>query len=252
MTKLTRKKLLAACSIPMFAVAMVSCSADGGFTEAPIIINESAAGIYTGTFTSTAGAGPVAYPVTGIISQAHIGQFIVDESDQHFSGRLQVFGSDLSGTLTQYRGVQDRFFGVDSVDSISIDGQVAGTDRIVGDYAGDADEGSLALTYADVYETESDLDKTSGIWSHTGPGGYVVTLTIEPDGEIFGSDTNGCVFSGLISILDNNYNIYRAVVLVSDCGVLDDEYNGLAYLSDVLTMSVSNDVIAFVPVLDKT
>jgi hypothetical protein len=41
-------------------------------------------------------------------------------------------------------------------------------------------------------------------------------------------------------------------VLVSDCGSINDEYNGFAFLSDKLTISVSKNVIAFVPVLDKT
>jgi hypothetical protein len=252
MTKLIRKKLLAAVSIPVFAVAMVSCSAEGGFTEAPIIINESAEGIYAGTFTSTAGAEPVDYEVTGIISRAHVGQFIVADSDRHYSTKLNVIGSDLFGTLTQYRGVQDRFFGIDGIDSIEFDGRVSESDTIAADYSGENDEGSLALAYDPSYETESSLDKTSGIWTYVGAVGYTVTLTIELNGEIFGSDTNGCVYSGLISILDKDYGIYRAVVLVTDCGPVNDEYNGFAILSDTLTISVSNDVIAFVPVLDKT
>lgn len=258
MRMVARNKLVLACSMPLIAAAMASCTADGGFTEAPIIINESAAGIYTGTFTSTAGAEPVDYQVTGIISQAHIGQFIIAESDRHYSGRLNVFGSDLTGTLTQYRGVQDRFFGIDGVDSIAFDGRVAESDTIVADYSGENDEGSLALAYDPSYETDSSLDKTSGIWMYSGAAGYTVTLTIEANGDIFGSDTNGCVYSGLISILDEDYNVYRVVVMISECGLINDEYPGLAFLSDFdggvlnrLTLSVSNDVIAFVSDLDK-
>jgi hypothetical protein len=252
MRKIARKKLLVACSIPVFAVALASCSADGGFTEGSIIVNESAEGIYTGTFTSTAGAEPVDYEVTGIISRAHVGQFIVADSDRHYSGRLNVVGSDLSGTLTQYRGVQDRFFGIDGVDTIEFDGRVAESVSIGADYSGENDEGSLALAYDPSYETDSSLDKTSGIWMYSGADAYTVTLTIEVDGDIFGSDTNGCVYGGFISILDADYNVYRATVLVSDCGSINDEYNGFAFLSDKLTISVSKNVIAFVPVLDKT
>jgi len=251
MRRITREKLLLSCSIPMFTIAIASCSAEGGFTEAPIIIDESAAGIYAGTFTSTAGPEPVDYQVTGIINQALIGQFIVTESDRHYSGKLNVVGSDLFGTLIQYRGVQDRFFGIDGVDSIAIEGRVAESDRIRADYRGENDEGRLALAYDPSYETESSLDKTSGIWTYSGAAGYTVTLTIEANGDIFGSDTNGCVYSGRIRILDRDFNVYRAVIQVSDCGVINDEYTGFAILSDVLTISVSNAVIAFVPILDK-
>jgi len=259
MRTINAKKILLSCTIPLIAVAIASCDADGGFTEAPIIINESPAGIYQGTFTSTVAAEPVDYQVTGIVSQAHIGQFIAAESDRHYSGKLNVIGSDLFGTLNQYRGVQDRFFGIDGVDPIAFDGRVAESDTIAADYSGDNDEGSLALAYDPSYETESSLDKTSGIWTYSGAAGYTVTLTIEFDGDIFGSDTNGCVYSGLISVLDSSYNAYRAVVLITECGLVNDEYNGLAFLSDFdggvlnrLTLSVSNDVIAFVPILDKT
>jgi len=259
MKTINAKKILLSCTIPLIAVAIAACDADGGFTEAPLIIDESAAGIYTGTFTSTAGAEPVDYPVSGIISQLHNGQFIDAGSQWHYSGRLMVIGSDLSGTLIQYRGVQDRFFGIDGIDAITFAGRVAESDTIVADYTGVDDQGSLSLAYDDSYETESSLDKTTGIWTFSGDAGYTVTLTIEFDGDIFGSDTNGCVYSGLISVLDGNYNAYRAVVLISECGLVNDEYNGLAFLSDFdggvlnrLTLSVSNDVIAFVPILDKT
>ena len=251
MRRITRRRLLLACSTPMLAVAMASCTADGGFTEAPVIVNESAAGIYAGAFTSTAGPEPIDYQVTGIINKALIGQFIVAGSDRHYSGRLSVFGSDLSGTLTQYRGVQDRFFGIDGVDSIAIAGRVVESDRIDGDYSGENDEGRPALTYDPSYETDSSLDKTSGIWMYSGAAGYTVTLTIEANGDIFGSDTIGCVYSGRVAILDRDYNVYRAVVLISDCGSINDEYTGFAILTDELTISVSNAVIAFVPILDK-
>ncbi len=259
MRAITHKKLLLLCTIPLFAVAITSCDGGGGFTIAPLIIDESAAGIYAGTFTSTAGAQPVDYQVTGIINQVHDGQFIVAGSQWHYSGRLMTVGTELSGTLTQYRGVQDRFFGIDGIDAITISGRVAESDTIVADYAGVDDQGSLSLAYDDSYETDSSLDKTSGIWTFSDGVGYTVALTIELGGDIFGSDTNGCVYSGLISVLDGNYNAYRAVVLISECGLLNDEYNGLAFLSDFdggvlnrLTLSVSNDVIAFVPILDKT
>ena len=86
-----------------------------------------------------------------------------------------------------------------------------------------------------------------------------MTVDIDANGGLFGNDSDGCVFSGRIRIIDGRYNAYGASVRIDNCGNFDGDYNGLAFLSDqdpgrlnMLTMSVSNDAFAFVSVFDRT
>ena len=256
-------------ALGVFAVAylfLTSCDGDGRpnrFTGPLPVIDESAAGIYRGTFTSTVGAIPVAEDVLVIISENHDAQFMVASlTPHHYAGDIYVAGSGLSATLTEYRGSAARFFGISGVDTINIDGSVAEADALTGDYSGTSDSGTFVLQYQDSYEIASSLDLTSGVWifDMASPGGgiYSIAWDIDINGAIFGTDTNGCVFSGQMSIIDSSYNAYRVYVDISRCNMMSGEYNGLAFLSAVgaqqlnwMTLGISNDVYAFSTVLQR-
>ncbi len=254
--------LAAACS-----AFLLSCGGAGndGRVAAPLVLAyESPAGIYYGTFRSTSVAHPVAYQTVGLISENHDVQFFLSSHAQrHYAGYVLVFGSEISGLLFEYRGVYGRFFGIDGVNETTFDGSVAEADNIFADYSGQSDEGQINLDYSTRYEDDSSLARTTGIWmySEASSGGAVhtITLDIDANGQIFGADSTGCIYSGQLSIIDANYNAYRAHVIVANCGVLNGDYNGLASVSalgigqmDRLTLGVSNDVIAFASVFDKT
>lgn len=214
----------------------------------------SPAGLYlAGEFTSTSGGLPVVHQVDAVISESYDVQVI--SSDLHYAGTVDVDEDRLSGSLTEYRGASGPFFGLDGVHNITLDGN-ADDNGLFGDYSGSGDEGRFNLVYSELYERASSLGLTSGVWSYTelasGGGVYTVTLTVDSNGELFGSDTDGCVFTGRIDIINSDYNAYRATASVSSCGELDGNYTGLAYLSDTangintaLTFSISNASHAF-------
>ena len=225
--------------------------------------DESAAGIFFGTISAD-GPPPVTNRAFGVVSEDFDVQFPVLLSSQlHYAGQVFVSGTVLSGTLTEYRGAFRRFSGVDGVSSVDINGEVLTADNLSASYSGATGSGQIELDYNTLYETGSSLDSTTGIWSFgeafLGGGAYAVTLDIDATGGLFGNDSDGCVFSGRIRIIDGRYNAYGASVAVDNCGNFDGNYDGLAFLSDrdsgrlnVLTISVSNDVFAFVSVFDKT
>jgi hypothetical protein len=245
---------------------LMSCDGDGRsnrFTGPLPIVNESAAGIYRGTFTTTLDPNPVAEDIVVIISEDNDAQFIVTSlTPHHYAGDIYVAGSSLSATLTDYRGSVARFFGISGLDTVHIDGNVLEAGAIAGDYSGTSDNGRFVLQYQDSYETASSLDFTSGVWvsNMVSPGGgiYSIAWDIDINGVIFGTDTHGCVFSGQMRIIDSRYNAYRVYVDISSCNRMSGEYNGLAFLSAVgaqqpnwMTLGISNNVFAFSTVLQR-
>jgi hypothetical protein len=52
------------------------------------------------------------------------------------------------------------------------------------------------------------------------------------DGQLDGSDTNGCVLLGSVTVPDPAKNHYSAVADASSCGTLSGHYTGLIYLAD--------------------
>ena len=228
-----RLKTAIALLIAAHAHLLVSCD-EAGWTG-PFLEDQSPAGIYTGALQSTATTPSPNRMVTGVIGADAVVHFMIQDSFSQYAGVVSVVGDKLSGTLTEYLGVQARFFGLDGVRSIVLDGTVSERDRLFGDYSGD-DQGFFGLDYSDNYERASSLDQASGIWTFdmasSGGALYNVTLSIDPNGQLFGTDTNGCVFSGELSIIDSRYNAYKVIVSMSSCESIDGEYGGLAYRAD--------------------
>ena len=113
-------------------------------------------------------------------------------------------------------------------------------------------QGELVLDMKyDAFLTErpASLDLISGIWSYTNPY-YTVALTIDAQGDLFGSDTDGCTFSGSLSIPHASINIYKITFSKSGCDSTPSmsEGRGQALLmdstniNDTLIMAITRTV----------
>ena len=244
---------------------LLSCntgSSDGRSVALASAAAGTPAGIFFGTITAD-GAQPVNYQAIGIISENFEVQMPVFVSSQlHYAGQVTASGTAVSGTLTEYRGAWRRFSGLDGVSSVDLDGTVSSADGMVATFNGQSSAGQMSLDYSAIYEDGSSLDSTAGVWSFgeafLGGGAYAVTLDIDANGLVFGSDSDGCIFSGSVSIIDDRYNVYSASIRIDNCGDFDGGYNGLAFLADAgggrlnqLTLSVSNESFAFFSVFGK-
>ena len=254
----------AICSGTLLISCNDSSSEDGRVaTLAASSADEAPGGVYFGTVT-TDGAAPMSNQAIGIVSENFDAEFPVLLSSQlHYAGQVSVDGTSLTGTLTEYRGAFRRFSGVDGVSSVDLDGSVATADSMEASLTTQSSSAQLDMSYSALYEAGSSLALTAGVWSFgeafLGGGAYAVTLDIDADGRLFGNDSDGCIFSGAVSIIDDRFNAYRTSVRIDNCGNFDGDYNGLAFLSDgdvgrlnALTLSVSNDVFAFYSVFSKT
>lgn len=94
----------------------------------------------------------------------------------------------------------------------------------------------LVMQYSSLSERPSSLSLISGIWSRT-QGDYTITITINNDGSIFGSDTYGCTYAGTISIPDAKLNIYTIYLDKTGCSSYMQDGRGQGVLMDGTSMN---------------
>lgn len=236
--------------LSMLAVTGLSVAAcDGIAWTGPDGVDQSPGGIYIGSFTSTVTQPSPARQAIGAVSEDFDAHFLL--AQQHYSGTLVVDGVSLSGVLIEYNGRQGIFVGFDGSTAVSLEGEVTARDGMFGIYTGDATEGRFALEYSEIYEEGTPLGQLSGIWSHSqsssGGGVYTITVEIDGSGQLFATDTAGCVFSGQLTAIDDRYSAYRVAADVSACGAVNGAYNGLAFYesaNEVLHIGADSGVFA--------
>ena len=107
------------------------------------------------------------------------------------------------------------------------------------------DTGALNVTYNEIYDQPSSLEKTYGEWSYTDREGLSTDITIDENGKLLGSDTDGCEYSGFIDIINPNYNVYKINVDIKECSSVSGLYEGVSFLSGgVLNMQIANSQYA--------
>jgi len=236
-------------ALVLTATGLSIAACDGVSWVGPIVVDQSPGGIYTGSFTSTVLQPSPARQTIGVVSEDFDANFLL--ADQHYAGNLAVDGISLSGVLVEYSGRQGVFIGFGGLTTVSIDGEVTERDGMFGTYAGDTAEGRFSLAYSETYEEGTPDELLSGIWSYneSSAGGGVYTITVEIDGagQVFATDTAGCVFSGQLTAIDDRFSAYRVAVNVSACGETDGDYSGLAFYesaNEVLYIGTDNGQFA--------
>ncbi len=200
---------------------------------------QSAAGIYLSVnsfFVSEAILPNTQQPVDVIIASTGEARFLFLSASgtplisPQLAGNVDVSGNKLTATLLSYSD------GNLQPSIAELTGEVITQDNILGNFTWGLEFGRYVLNYSPLYEETSSLDKLEGIWTfnQASSGGaiYTLTLTINADGSIFGSDTAGCIYNGSVTIIDSRYNVYRMSLAVSSCNEFDDIYNGLASFSE--------------------
>lgn len=225
--------------LPLICFTMSSCGGGGSSSsETPPPVAESPAGIWIGTFTSN--VVHVTYPVTGIIAEDNTARFITTSTLVQYSGALNVYGNAFSATVTAYAPVGTVFQDGSHGGLINISGTVSAKKFLSGTYAGTGDSGTFSFAYNPAYERPSVLTAIAGNWGVTMQG-YTNRVSIDTSGNITGSSTSGCTYSGRVDIINPSYNAYNMTVIVNNCGVLNGSYTGLATLSD--TSSINDTLI---------
>ena len=203
---------------------LTACGGGGGGGGGGGTVNESPDGIWTGSFTDSG----VTYDFAGLVYNNYLVAFS-SSAGTLYEGTVFVNGSTLSGTVDVYIGGA---YSNTTVLSGTVNGGVS--------ISGSDDVGAtFTLAYDSLYDRTSSLAKVAGIWSIT-EGAFTQTIVVASDGTFTGSDTDGCLHNGAITILDASHNIYRVANTVSSCGIFNGSYLGYATLDD---FAGTNDAI---------
>ncbi len=206
-------------------LTLAACGGGGGGgsdPDTPPPVSE-VDGIWRGSFVSDSTG---SYSLLGLIKDGEIRMLSADNGSIHAGTASVASGGVFSATTTDY-AIGGTVYAETSMTGSYVQGQ-----SISADYtATNGDSGTVSLTYDELYDRDSSLALTEGIWSVT-EGAYTFTITIQADGTLDGSDTDGCIYSGSVSIIDSNKNLYDVDVSAANCGVADGDYNGYGVISD--------------------
>lgn len=212
-----------------------------GATAAPPEPDLSPGGVWYGTVDSDY-AGVV--DVIGLVTET--GQAIMIELDSGslYSAALTVSGDEFQGSLKGYAAPGYVFANGSAVASGSLEGSIEERNRLYGIFSLAGSGGSFNLHYdRDAYEQPASLAGLAGNWGYQLSSGYAISLNIDANGYLYGSDTDGCQFSGNVSVPDARYNAYTATVHISSCPGADGTYNGLGTIQ--FDASMNSDYLLF-------
>lgn len=232
---------LAAAPILAAGLALVACGGGGGSGSEPpaagpgpvTASKDTTPGVWKGTISSTTTGQTV--PVVALTGQdGHTAWMTTDGRVWH--GELPLHGDQFNSTLTghMYDGVH--FPDGTNHGTATMTVQHHSADVMNGVHAGHGDAGSFNMTMSPMWDRASSLDTVAGVYTRTTSNGYTMTLSMDALGQLTGSDSRGCVFSGTVTVPDPRHNLYGIDANVSSCGTLDGHYTGMGTLLDADAM----------------
>ena len=152
-------------------------------------------------------------------------------------GAISGSGPTYSASVTEYRGEGPTFLTQAAVDpgdasveivSVSNGGFVVRWPDRQQDFC---TETQVTLTPSrSLYVRPASLEKLAGVYSGNIPG-YAIALSVDSNGQLSGSDGQGCVISGSVTVPHPDRNYYGIAATVESC-LSDGDYAGEALLAD--------------------
>jgi hypothetical protein len=98
---------------------------------------------------------------------------------------------------------------------------------------------NLDLHYDILYTRPASLPTISGNWRYS-LSGYTINWQIAASGTLSGTDTNGCIYVGQVSVPNASHNLYQLRYQIEGCYAYTVNVSGLAILDDTLA---ANDTL---------
>lgn len=202
----------------LLALTVAACGGGGGGSstqapDPPPPPDAKPGGFYTGSFTSDVTGETLR--VDGLVLET--GEAVLLSLAGIYTTQLEPDEDRIDAEFEAFALFGGTWDGVNTYLHGNIEGAVSERSGINGEYTLGSDSGTFSLTYKDEqYEHPSSATILEGDWGYTVPAnGYTITVQIDSQGRLSGSDTDGCVYAGSISTVDTEYNAYR----VSDMDV---------------------------------
>jgi hypothetical protein len=188
----------------MTVAALSGCSGGGGGEDddAPTPANPAeAAGLWKGS-ASVAGSS-VPYVASALVTADGHARFYIQSTDTTVPPTLAptvVEGNliDSGGTLALSAAT---FYSLLTPKTGSVTGRFDGAARsnATGTLTFGSKTYNVDLTYDSQYDRASSLPAIAGVYTRSNAAGYTITVTINADGTLTGSDTLSCMYSGTVA-----------------------------------------------------
>ena len=223
-------------SLIVLSLSIISACGGGGSDSDPGVVNTDAetasiGGVWFGTITYSDNSQE---SIAGIVSETGKARFETSSGTQT-SSNFAVTGRTFSGPFTGYAPDGQVFLssGTQIVQG-SLSGSFVPKSSVNGSsFVQGVAESTFTLSYDNIYERTSSLEKLADTYSSQN-GNYSLSVNVDDTGVVSGSDSDGCVYSGSVSIIDSRYNAYDLAVTIANCGPYSGAYDGLATLADDL------------------
>jgi hypothetical protein len=146
----------------------------------------------------------------------------------------------VSATIRAIAPLGSQFANGSTVITGNFTGTIAERSTINANYTmATGERGTVSLVYDTVYERDASLSRISGIWVDDSGN----AIDISGSGEIFAQDGAGCVYSGNVAVVDNNFNAYRINLSVSNCQQFNGNYSGLGVVTDLDSANDNRELV---------
>jgi hypothetical protein len=153
-----------------------------------------------------------------------------------YDGTMPMSGDHFQSQMHSYMDDSGHFpdgtnFGVGSM---MVDSHTSS--MMAGRFSGNGDAGTFNMTRSPMWSRSASLGTVAGTYTRTTSTGYAMTMTISANGQLTGSDSAGCTWSGTVGVPDASHNLYRMDATVTSCGALAGTYHGMGSLLDADAM----------------
>ncbi|HNP62536.1 MAG TPA: hypothetical protein PKH39_01310 [Woeseiaceae bacterium] len=245
-----------------FCIFLCSCGGGGSAPAAtPPVVTPSPppvaklGGFWSGEMVIDAASG--SEECGALITEDGQFRFLCIFTDLHLVGTSTRNQSSLTGSGLALSSLV--FLDGSFVSDLTVNATLIDSTSLVGTWttASAGDSGSFDMIYDPEYERDSSLALLEGTWaSFDALGNPDATFSIDNLGVFTATNSNGCVSSGTILVLDDRYNLYQADSTITGCPIAGT-YSGMALVfddqsvNDSILLTINNNERAIMVGLEK-
>jgi hypothetical protein len=207
------------------SVLLTSCGGGGYGGGGTNPQNASPGGIWSGKDTDST------LQVTGIVDESGHMRFIRADGVEYV-GTAMTSGNSISASFDGYTPFGTAFSDGSTHETGTLTGSIQARVSITASTQSKTDKGTvsngtLTLTFSQLYNQASSLAAIAGNYTEAGSG---ATVSIDANGAIFSQDaTTGCVVNGTASIIDASYDAYAVQATYASCTGASAALNGITF-----------------------
>lgn len=190
--------------IAMVAVALISACGGGGGSAPDTTL--APRGTYTGSFIENGQP----FSLEGIVTDSGDGYFFSITGNVIINAKIDTDGNEVSGLFDSYAGIDgsefslvgERFASGSLVGSVSANSLTSSFQTSLGS------AGAVNVTKSPANSIAGTLAEVAGTWGVNDSSGVTI-IVIESDGDVIGSDDQGCQYSGHVTISPSGANAHK-------------------------------------------